>query len=125
MVNAFAPDVWSTWPRVAKLWAGVMMPIVAWILHLCITYPMSSLVCTPTAVHWTYLLVSVATLAMAVVGGYLAYGMRQESFVEDRTDDKRIRAHFMANSGLVFSAWFAVVIIAQTIPMLVIEPCRY
>lgn len=118
-------DRWSTLPRLGWLWAGVLLPPVAWVVHLSITYAMASFVCHPP-VTWPLYLVSVAALGLSLWGGWISRGIRQAS--ADETGDapnSTARARFMAQSGLLLSGIFSLAILAQTIPMFVLEPCRF
>ena len=118
-------DRWSTAPRIYRLWAGVLLAPLAWTAHLGAAYAMSAAVCSPPA-SWPFLLLSAAALGVALAGGAIAWGVR------DRTADEpedaptaRARGRFMTLAGILLSAMFSLAILAQAIPIFVLEPCTY
>lgn len=120
-----AQDRWSTAPRIYWLWAGVLLPPVAWALHLNIAYAMSAAVCSPP-VRWPFFLVSAIALGPALGGGWISWRLRRDTADEpEDAPTSRARGRFMALSGVLLSVIFSLSILAQTIPVLVLEPCPY
>lgn len=118
-------DRWSTTPRLAWLWAGVLLPPAAWAVHLTAGYAMAAFVCEPRAA-WPFYLLSIAALAVALWGGWISRGIRWDSADEpEEAPTSRARGRFMALSGVLLSGLFSVAILAQTVPIFVLEPCRY
>jgi hypothetical protein len=68
------------------------------------------------------LVAAAAALTWRVAPEGLSYE-REREVSTDPADTAIIRARFMAMGGLVLCAWFALVIIAMEIPVLVLEPC--
>lgn len=68
---------------------------------------------------------TLAALAVAVAGIYLAWSSWHIAGSEWPNDEAgpMPRGLFMAMSGLILSAFFALVIIAQWIPILLLDPC--
>jgi len=118
-------DRWSTSPRVAWLWAGVLLPPFAWTVHLGIAYALSGGLCESRAM-WPFYLLSAVTLGIAAAGGWIAHSIRRGTADEpEEAPNSRARGRFMALSGVLLSVIFMLAILAQTIPMFVLEPCRY
>src|SRR5690606_9900923 len=114
-----------TAPRIYRLWAGVLLAPVAWAVHLCVIYAMSSFVCTPP-VLWPFYLSSGVALLVALAGGWTAWGVWKRT--EDEPEEaptSRARGRFMTLGGLLMTGLFVIAILAQTIPMFLLEPCRY
>lgn len=118
-------DRWSTPPRLRRLWMGILLPAAGWVAHLGIMYPLAASACSPSTI-WVFFVVSAAALAMALGGGWIARGVRERTADEpEDAPGSRARGRFMALSGLLLSALFSTAIVAQTIPMFLLEPCRY
>ena len=96
--------------RQAALGAGLALAPLAWFISLEANFALAPLAC---AGHGTgiLLLVSVASLGLAVAGALLAW--TQRSFHSR-----------LAISGAVFSAFLTLVILAQTIPNLMLGGCE-
>jgi MFS family permease len=122
---ARSDPAWSEPRRVAELWAGVLLPPVAWAVHLTSTYALSAFACDPP---WSLVfhVLPVAMLAVCFYGGWL--GWRLWRLVQDGPENEGGnvgRSRFMAISAVWMSALFALVILAQWFPSFVYEPCRY
>jgi hypothetical protein len=116
---------WSEPRRLIELWAGVLLPPVAWALHLTLTYMLSAFACDPPWV-FSFHVVSILALAMSLYGGWI--GWRLWARVQDGPENEGGsvgRSRFMAISAVALSALFALVILAQWFPSFIIEPCRY
>jgi hypothetical protein len=110
---------------VAELWAGVLLPPVAWALQLTVTYILSAFACEPP---WdlSFHVVTILALGASLYGGWL--GWRLWTRVQDGPENEGGnvgRSRFMAVSAVALSALFSLVILAQWFPTFVYEPCRY
>jgi hypothetical protein len=124
MVSIDASDRWSTGPRVYALWAGVLLAPIAWALQLTIAYAMADSVCTAPGTILYYVLTGGA-LAAATAGGVIAWRVRQQPYdTSEEAADSVGRGRFMALSGMLLSLVFGLAIVAQTIPLLMLPPCR-
>ena len=113
--------------RVA-VWFGALGGAIAWLAHLLLAYFISEFGCFSglhgrtlgglTAVAWAVLAVSAAMLLIAVAAAWVAYRsdrkIRGHGF---RTNTPEGAAGFLARSGAATSGLFALIIIAQSIPI--------
>jgi hypothetical protein len=126
-MNQWTDEPMTRWqePRtLRRQWAGVLLGPLGWALHLQVSYTLSAFACEDVwrlTLHGTF----VATLAIALGGLYFAWGNWQASRAAAPEGLRVDRSRFMAVAGIGLSAFFALVIVAQWIPNLFIEPCRY
>jgi hypothetical protein len=116
--------------RITALWIGVLAGPLAWAAVLETNYLLSYVACEQ---RHTWMLHLAAAIALALVAGAAALTWRaaphglsyqgERKASTDPADTAIIRARFMAIGGLALCAWFAVVIIAMEIPVVVLEPC--
>jgi hypothetical protein len=116
--------------RITTLWIGVLAGPIAWSALLEINYILSYVACEQ---RQTWMLHVAAAAALSLVAAAAAFTWRaaplgltyerEREASTDPVDTAIIRARFMAISGLALCAWFALVIIAMEIPVLVLEPC--
>ena len=116
--------------RITALWIGVLAGPLAWAVLLETNYVLSYVACEQ---RQTWMLHLAAAMALAMVAGAAALtwraapqGLSYEREREVSTDPIAtaiVRARFMAIGGLALCAWFALVIIATEIPVLVLKPC--
>jgi hypothetical protein len=102
----------------------------AWAALLETNYVLSYVACEQ---RQTWMLHLAAAVALALVAGAAAITWRaaphgltyegERDVSTDPVDTAVIRARFMAIGGLALCAWFAVVIVAMEIPVLVLNPC--
>lgn len=108
----------------AALLAGILGGPVAWLVDLDVSYALASQACRSGHLGVIRL---VPCLSLLVVGGavFAAWWSTRQTSRNAQDDGGRPddRAHFMAVSGLVLSAVFALVIIAQAIPRFILGPC--
>jgi hypothetical protein len=115
---------WQEPRTLLRQWAGVLLGPLGWALHLQVSYTLATFACEDVwrlTLHTTF----VVSLAIALAGFYVAWGNWQASKGAAPEGHRLDRSRFMAVSGIGLSAFFAVVIVAQWIPTLFIEPCRY
>jgi hypothetical protein len=110
---------------IRALWIGLLVPPVAFLLNLELAYALVPAACsskTGLIVH----LVHLACLLLDLSGGFVAWRVWRSAGAEWPGDagGKSARSRFMAGSGVIGSALFALVIIAQWIPSFVLSPCQ-
>jgi len=112
------------WPLVS-LWAGLVTGPLAWAALLEVNYVLSYVSCES---HWSWMLhaatvtalVLIATSAMAVSRVWVQ-AIREGAEGAARAD--RARARAMALGGIAMCAWFALVVVATEVPVIVLQPC--
>ena len=116
--------------RITILWIGVLAGPLAWAALLETNYVLSYVACEQRQTWMLHLAAAVALALVAVAAAFswraaphgLTYERERDSSTEP-VDTAIIRARFMAIGGLALCAWFAIVIIAMEIPVLVLKPC--
>ena len=103
---------------------------VAWATLLETNYVLSYVACEQ---RQTWMLHLAAAVALAIVAAGAAFSWqaaphglsyeRERDVSTDPVDTAIIRARFMAIGGLALCAWFALVIVATEIPVVVLQPC--
>jgi hypothetical protein len=97
------------------LWAGILVPAIAFLLNLQINYSLVPWVCV-TGKAFALHAATAGTIALAGSGGLASWtAWRRET---------EGRSRFMAIWGLMMSALFFVVIVAQAIPIFMLDPCH-
>ena len=113
--------------RLAALWIGVLAGPVVWAANLEVNYALSYNACEQRNAWMLHLstLISVALVALAALNLWRARpgGTDDEPASTDPRDTAVLRARFMLVGGLALCAWFAIVILATDIPVLVLKPC--
>ena len=114
-------------PRLAGLWAGVLAGPLAWAALLETNYALSYVACEQ---RHSWMLHLSAAIALALIGAAAAVAWRaapplrgDDPPSSDPHANAVIRARFMAIGGLALCAWFAVVILATEVPVVVLKPC--
>jgi membrane protein YdbS with pleckstrin-like domain len=95
------------------LWFGVLSGPLAFLIDLQVKYGMVTYVCRNRA-EWIFWAAAAVSLFVTIVGGFV-------SWRHWGSDDRRV--HFMAISGVIIDAMFALSIIAMAIPDLFIKAC--
>jgi hypothetical protein len=112
-------------PRaLARLWFGLLGGAVAWKLQLVVNYAVVPYACW----HRVEILnhaASLATFLLALGAVWVAWGSWKALGEEWGTEmgGPIGRSRFMALSGLALSAMFALMILGQWIPNLLLSPC--
>jgi hypothetical protein len=116
--------------RITALWIGVLAGPFAWSALLETNYILSYVACEQRQTWMLHLAAAVALALVAAAASFTwraaPHGLSYDGEREVSTDPvatEVVRARFMAISGLALCAWFAVVIIAMEIPVLVLKPC--
>jgi hypothetical protein len=106
----------------AASWIGLAAGPLAWAMLLETNYALSYVACEQ---RQTWMLHLAAATALLLVGfGALAARAAAPSMPTDSQPSvAAARARFMALGGLMLCAWFAAVIVATEIPVLVLHPC--
>ena len=109
-------------PRLAVLWTGVLAGPIVWAMLLETHYALSYVACEQRATWMLHLAtgVALALIAAAAFGAWRAAPPLRSSGSEPIAIG---RARFLALSGLILCAWFAIVVLAMQFPILVLEPC--
>jgi len=113
--------------RIAALWTGVLLAPTAFLLNLEFAYLVVDWGCKrasmpPGAVH----LVHAACLLLAAVGALVAWRRWRAAGAHwpGELGGPEGRTRFMAGLGVATSAMFALAILAQWVPSLVLHTCR-
>jgi hypothetical protein len=109
------------------LWLGLVVPPLAWTLHLLVGYWLDALACHAGAANVALLLhlLTLATLALTAAAGVVAYLAWDRSDVGGRLDARAPagRSGFLALFGVLMSGLFFLVILAGAVPDLMLGPC--
>lgn len=112
-------------PSTLKLWSGLGVPVLAWGLHLFLSYGLVEWYCENvgylevSTVKWLLHALTVAALVLGLWGVWLNWRNRQQL----KRGTKGGRAMFMVNGGLILGPFLMVVIVVQGLPNLVLMPC--
>jgi hypothetical protein len=111
--------------EIRALWMGLLAAPAAFLLNLEVAYALVPTACasgTVLIVHLVHLL----CLSLALAGGLVAWRTWRRIGMAwpGEEGDKVARSRFMAGSGVIGSALFALVILAQWIPSFVLSPCQ-
>jgi len=104
------------------LWAGVFAGPLAWAALLQTNYVLSYVACEQRH-KWMLHVATFVALALTGAGGVCARRAMPSGENSGRADRAALRARDMAWAGLALSVWFALVILATEIPVLVLPPC--
>jgi hypothetical protein len=123
-------DHYSGTRGAAVLWFGFLGGAAAWKGQLMVNYMLVPYACWH-GLSITIHLASLAFLLLALWAGWTAWGSWQETGGHPRGEggyDRTVsatmgRSRFMAVSGVIMSAYFALVILGQWIPNLLLSPC--
>jgi hypothetical protein len=111
--------------RACRLWVGMLLPPVAWLVQLQSLWLTSELGCHTSDFLWNHV-VSVSALTISAIGGLIAYFeyRRWAPAGENASGDPRSRRRFMAMIGVLTGALFTTIIFAQWLPTLLGVPCE-
>lgn len=117
----------SYWERPRGLllqWTGLLAGPIAWGLHMQTNYSLVPWVCKNGGEVWIHLVTILALLI--TVGGAAASWLGWKEGEEETSDEASThsRAYFMGALGLLISALFFLLIIAQEIPSFFFHPCQ-
>jgi hypothetical protein len=114
-------------PRLAVLWIGVLAGPVVWATVLETNYALSYVACEQRH-EWMLHAVAAAGVVLIAFAALALWRARPPGFDDaepsiEPVETAVVRARFMVIGGLAFCAWFALVIIATDIPVMVLRPC--
>jgi hypothetical protein len=106
------------------LWFGVLAGPAAWKLQLVLNYTLVPYACWQDMAFLNHV-ASLVTFLLSLLGGWVSWRSWEAT---GRGFDLELggpvgRSRFMAISGLIFSVYFAIVILGQWIPNLLLSPC--
>ena len=108
-------------PRLVALWIGLGAGPLAWAALLEVNYALSYVACEQ---RQTWMLHVATGAALVLVGlGALAAWSAAPPLRGSTSAAGEARARFMAIGGLALCAWFALVIAATELPVLLLHPC--
>jgi hypothetical protein len=107
------------------LWAGILLPPVAFLLNLEAAYALVPAACSSRNLLPVHL-VHAAALGFAILGGATALRFwRQSGSTWPGGEGGRLsRNRFMAGLGVFMGLQFGLVIVAQWIPSFILDPCQ-
>lgn len=124
-------DRYNETRKVGRLWWGFLGGMLAWKLHLMVSYMLVPYAC------WHDMSIaidlgSLATLLLALSAAWVAWGTWKEvgghplgeGGYDESTSTVIGRTRFMAVSGVIVGLFSALVILGQWIPNLVLSPCH-
>jgi hypothetical protein len=111
-----------------SLWFGMLGGAGAWALHLVVNYSLVPVACS-TGMDFLLYLTIPAFSGITLLAIFLAWrgwastrGMDETNGNGQRLMVQRVR--FMALSGLAMSGFFLMVILAQSVPIIMQDPCE-
>jgi hypothetical protein len=114
----------TTLHRDFALWTSMLLGPIAWFLNFQIIYGFAAVACKTGKLR---MFISCGvTLAIVLAGVILSIRLvmlSRKREPDELTDQLQNRAHFMAVVGLLANLLFMLVIIAQTIASMMIDPC--
>jgi len=115
-----------------RLWILLLLPPIAWGVHLQACYALHAQVCASNTrvTMWAVSLLLFAIVAFNSVRAYTTWQSIPQPYAgggaggpEDEDPRPMTRAKFMAASAFFGSLFFALVILGQTIPTVMLHPC--
>jgi hypothetical protein len=106
----------ETAPQSRRLWALFLIPAIAWAVHLIVSYSLHATVCEKNTRMLLYP-VSIVLILPALVIGWRTFHART-AYPEPGS-----RTQFLLLGAFLFACLFGLLIVAQTIPMVVLRPC--
>ena len=116
--------------RSLALWAGLLAGPVVWLTLLQTNYILAYVACETRHTWFMHLATAVAVVLVAAAGfgaWRAADGpiMSEEHPTHPLSDEThRQRTRWMGLSGVLFSAWFVLVILAMEVPIIVLRECQ-
>lgn len=130
MDSSTSHRAWSERWRTAALWAGVLTGPIVWLTLLETQYVLSYVACEARTTWFMHLSTGAA---LVLVGGaaWAAWSASDGAPYDDDAqsppvgdDTRRQRSRWMSLAGLALSAWFALVILAMEVPILILGVCQ-
>lgn len=109
---------------IATLVLGTLLPPVAWMLHLSVSFTVATALCD-VSIQWVLHLLTAGTLAVSLTGGWLA--LRNWHATGDDTNPDEggtlARSKFLALAGMASCAFFTLAILAAAAANIMVGPC--
>lgn len=114
----------SRTPGMGILWTGLLAAPVAWALDLTISYAIVPWTCSSQQIFVLHV-VTLGALAMTAGGAAASWTALQRAPATAVDDGPRPidRGRFMALLGLLVSAFFGLVMIANAVPRVMLDAC--
>jgi hypothetical protein len=115
------PDARHIW----ALWVGLLLAPIAFLINLEVAYAFVPAACSTRnelPVHLTHLVCLMLTL-VGLLTAWRSWKLTGSTWPGEE-GDPLARSRFMAGVGLLVSAMFTLVIVAQWIPSLILDPCQ-
>ncbi|HZS02362.1 MAG TPA: hypothetical protein VFE37_26840 [Chloroflexota bacterium] len=114
--------------RLAALWGGILVPPIAWSLHLLVSYFIVSVACLGS---WPLLVLDLLLHGLTFALGAVTVGSAVIAWRARQTEDEpggtlpeaRERRAFMVHVGVALAGLFLLLIIAGDIPNFFVPPC--
>ena len=112
---------------IATLILGVLLPPVAWLLHVSLSYFVATALCDSGGPMWPLHLVTIPAAAIALSGGYLAWRNWHDTGEDTNRDEPGTlaRSKFLALAGLASSAFFTLAIILAELSTVLLASCTH
>ena len=112
-------------PGLVRLIAGFLLPPIAWLLDLHISYAMVKWACENDQ-RPLIMLVSLASLSLIAVGTWLSWSCWTMLRAHARPDggSQEDRSYFIAAAGLAMNALFGLLIVTSFVPRYFLSPCE-
>lgn len=107
------------------LWMGVLLAPFSFLLNLQVSYALVPWACSAGHPFWLHL-ASAGTFLLAMLGAFTAWRNWQKTGRESQSEGGTplARSRFMAIIGLMMSALFSLIILAQWIADFILDPCQ-
>jgi hypothetical protein len=112
------------------LWSAHFLVSYAWVEFACRVRPLvlDSTILGLTVLSWSILILTLVAMLATCYVGWLAYGslrgLRESQEMNEQDSWGVESRRFMARSGILLSALFALVILLTGLPALVLGPCE-
>jgi hypothetical protein len=111
--------------RDVQLWTAVLTPPTAWFLSLLANFALAPWACARFG-KTPIFAVAAAALALSAAAGFAAWRMWRQRGIDPPGESGGTIAHerSLAMAGVLLSGMFVVVIVAQTVPDVMLGSCR-
>lgn len=108
-----------------RLWAGLLVAPLAFLLNLQVNYTLTQKLC-PGGPLLILHLMTLCFLLLAAGGAFIAWREWERAGRKwpDEAADRTTRNRFMGAVGLLMSVLFFLIIVAQWIPQFIFSPCQ-
>jgi hypothetical protein len=107
------------------LWLGVLLAPIVWLIQFQLRYSLVEPLCH-RGIRFPLYIISAVFFILIIMGGLLSWRnwvLAGKRLPSDKQSDPRERNLFLALLGILTSALFALLLIAQTIASIMIDPC--